>query len=96
VKDWRRGGVVELRRGVVKLSRWSSGTIGGSRWELRGDQGLAGEEEGGGGGVRGSGRLESKRASGMGREGVSAALEPEKRGRGGVHGRLLRRRGGGR
>jgi hypothetical protein len=64
-------------------------------WELRGDQGLA-DEEGGGGGVSGSGRLESKRASGMGREGVSAALEPEKRGRGGVHGRLLRRRGGGR
>jgi hypothetical protein len=28
VKDWRRGGVVELRRGAVKLSRWSSGTMG--------------------------------------------------------------------
>jgi hypothetical protein len=55
--------------------------MGGSRWELRGDQGLAGEEEGGGGGVSGSRRLESKRASGMGREGVGAALEPEKRGR---------------
>jgi hypothetical protein len=40
--------------------------------------------------------LESKRASGMGREGASATLEPEKRGRGGVHRRLLRRRGGGR
>jgi hypothetical protein len=91
VKDWRRGGVVELRCGTVKLSRWSSGTMGGSRWELRGDQELTGEE-GGGGGVRGSERLESKRASGMGREGASAALEPEKRGRGGVHGR---RRGGG-
>jgi hypothetical protein len=69
---------------------------GGSRWELRGNQGLTGEEEGGGSGVSGSGRLESKRASGMGREGVSAALEPEKRGRGGVHGQLLRRRDGGR
>jgi hypothetical protein len=66
----------------------------GSRWELRGDQGLAGEE-GGGGGVRGSRRLESKRASGMRREEASAALEPEKRERGGVNGRLLRRRGGG-
>jgi hypothetical protein len=32
----------------------------------------------------------------MGREGASAALEPEKRGRGGMHGRLLRQRGGGR
>jgi hypothetical protein len=55
VKDWRRGGVVELWHGAVKLPRWSSGTMGGLRWELRGDQGLAGEEEGGGGGVRGSG-----------------------------------------
>jgi hypothetical protein len=32
VKDWRRGGVVELWCGMVKLSRWSSGTMGGSRW----------------------------------------------------------------
>jgi hypothetical protein len=32
----------------------------------------------------------------MGREGASATLEPEKRGRGGVHRQLLRRRGGGR
>jgi hypothetical protein len=86
VTDWRRGGVLELRRGAVKLSRWSSGTMGDSRWELRGDEELAGEEEGGGGGVRGSGRLESKRASGMGREGASAALESEKRGRGGITG----------
>jgi hypothetical protein len=59
--------------------------MGRSRWELRGDQGLTGEEEGGGG-VRGSGRLESKRASGMGREGASAALEPVKRGPGGCTG----------
>jgi hypothetical protein len=28
VKDWRRGVVVELRRGAVKLLKWSSGTIG--------------------------------------------------------------------
>jgi hypothetical protein len=69
--------------------------MGGLWWELRGDQGLAGEEEGGDGGVRGSRRLESKRASGMGREEASATVEPEKRERGGVHGRLLRRRGGG-
>jgi hypothetical protein len=53
---------------------------GVSRWELRGDQGLAGEEEGGGGGIRGSGRVKSKRGSGMGREGASEAFEPEKRG----------------
>jgi hypothetical protein len=81
---------------MVKLPRWLSGTMGGSRWELHGDQGLAGEEEGGGGGVSGSRRLESKRVSGMGRERVSATLEPEKRGREGVHGRLLRQQGGGR
>jgi hypothetical protein len=28
VKDWRRGGVVELQRGAVKLPRWSSRTRG--------------------------------------------------------------------
>jgi hypothetical protein len=38
VKDWRRGGVVELQRGAVKLPRWSSETKGGSKWGLRGDQ----------------------------------------------------------
>jgi hypothetical protein len=32
----------------------------------------------------------------MGREGASATLEPDKRGEGGVHRQLLRRRGGGR
>jgi hypothetical protein len=96
VTDWHQGRVVELRRGAVKLPRWSSGTMGGSRWELRGDQGLTGEEEGGSSGVRGSGRVENKRESGMGREGAGEALKPEKRGRGGMHGQLLRRRGGGR
>jgi hypothetical protein len=90
VKDWRRGGVVELRRGAVKLPRWSSRTMGGSRWELRGDQGLTGEEEGAAVVFRGSGQTESKRESGMGREGAGEALEPEKKGRGGAHGRLLR------
>jgi hypothetical protein len=86
VTDWHRGGVVELRRGAVKLPRWSSGAMGGSRWELCHDQGLASEEEGGGGGVRGSGRVKSKRGSGMGREGASEALELKKRRRGGAHG----------
>jgi hypothetical protein len=28
VKDWRRGGVVELQRGAAKLPRWSSGSMG--------------------------------------------------------------------
>jgi hypothetical protein len=39
VKDWRRGGVVELWRGAVKLPRWSSGTMrfqGGSSTATRG------------------------------------------------------------
>jgi hypothetical protein len=57
---------------------------------------IAGVEEGGGGGVLGSGRVKSKRGSGIGREGAGEALEPEERGRGGVHGQLLRWRGGGR
>jgi hypothetical protein len=51
VKDWCRGGVVELRRGAAKLPRWSFGIMGGVGWELHGDQGLASVEEGGGGGV---------------------------------------------
>jgi hypothetical protein len=89
VMDWCRGGVVELRRGVVKLSRWSFGAMGGSRWELRGDQCLAGEEEGAAVVFRGSRQVESRRESGMGREGAGEALELEKRGRRGVHGRLL-------
>jgi hypothetical protein len=94
VTDWHRSGVVELRRGAVKLPRCSSGTMGGLRWELHGDQGLAGEEEGAAGVFRGLGEVESKRESGMGREGAGEALEPEKRGRGGMHRRLLRQRGG--
>jgi hypothetical protein len=60
-----------------------------------GEQRVAGVEEGGGGGVPDSGRLEGKRASRMRREEASATLEPEKKGRGGVHRQLLRWRGGG-
>jgi hypothetical protein len=55
---------------------------GGAGWELRGDQGLAGEEEGAAVVFSGLGRVESKRESGMEREGVSDTLELEKRGRG--------------
>jgi hypothetical protein len=36
----------------------------------------------GGGGARGSGEIESRNKKGMGREGASTALEPEKRGEG--------------
>jgi hypothetical protein len=82
VKDWRRGGVVELQRGSVKLPRWSSGTMGFLVWELRGDQRLTGEEEGGGDGVRGSGRLDGKRASGMEREEASVLLNQKRGGEG--------------
>jgi hypothetical protein len=53
---------------------------GGSRWELHGDQGLAGDDEGAVVVFRGLGRVESKRESGMEREGASEALELEKRG----------------
>jgi hypothetical protein len=65
--------------------------VGNGRWTAaaHGEQRVAGVEEGGDGGVQGSGRLEIKRANGMGREGASATLEPEKRRRGGVHRQLL-------
>jgi hypothetical protein len=55
---------------------------GGVGWQLSGDQGLAGEEEGAAVVFSGLGRAESKRESGMEREGVSDALEPKKWGRG--------------
>jgi hypothetical protein len=40
----------------------------------------------GGGGARGSGQSESRNRNGMGREGSSAALQPEEMMRGGAHG----------
>jgi hypothetical protein len=39
VKDWHRGGVVELQRGAVKIPKWLSGTMafqGGSSAAIRG------------------------------------------------------------
>jgi hypothetical protein len=69
---------------------------GGLEWAAHGEQEVTGVEEGGGGGVLDSGRSEGKRASGMRREEVSATLESEKKGRGGVHRQLLRQQGGGR
>jgi hypothetical protein len=39
----------------------------------------------GGGGARGPGQVKSRNKNGMERQGTSAALEPEKRERGGVH-----------
>jgi hypothetical protein len=43
-----------------------------------GGQEGAGVEGDGGGGARGSGQSESRNRNGMGREGSSAALEPER------------------
>jgi hypothetical protein len=59
---------------------------GGLEWAAHGKQEGAGVGGDGGGGARGSGQVESRNGNGMGREGASAALEPEKRGRGGMHG----------
>jgi hypothetical protein len=58
----------------------------GLEWAAHGKQEGAGVGGDGGGGARGSGQVESRNGNGMGREGASAALEPEKRGRGGMHG----------
>jgi hypothetical protein len=58
---------------------------GGLEWAAHGEQEGAGVGGDGGGGARGSGQVESRNGNGMGREGASAALEPEKRGRGGMH-----------
>jgi hypothetical protein len=55
------------------------------KWAAYGKQEGAGVGGDGGGGARGSGEIESQNKKGMGREGASAALEPEKRGRGGMH-----------
>jgi hypothetical protein len=59
---------------------------GGLEWAAHGEQEGAGVGGDGGGGARGSGQVESRNENGMGREGASAALEPEKRGQGGMHG----------
>jgi hypothetical protein len=59
---------------------------GGLEWAAHGEQEGAGVGGDGDDGARGSGQVESRNGNGMGREGASAALEPEKRGRGGVYG----------
>jgi hypothetical protein len=59
---------------------------GGLERAAHGGQEGAGVGGDGGGGARGSGQSESRNGNGMGREGSSAALEPEEMRRGGVHG----------
>jgi hypothetical protein len=59
----------------------------GSRWGLQGEQELTGDGGDGGGGARGPGQVKSRNKNGMEGQGTSAALEPEKREQGGVHGR---------
>jgi hypothetical protein len=59
---------------------------GGLEWAAHGEQEGTGVGGDGGGGARGSRQVESRNGNGMGREGASVALEPEKRGRGGMHG----------
>jgi hypothetical protein len=66
--------------------------MGGGRWQPTGNRELLEWRKGAAVVFSGLGRVESKRESGMEREGAGDALELEKRGRGGaVHGRLLRR-----
>jgi hypothetical protein len=59
---------------------------GGLERAAHGGQVGAGIGGDGGGGARGSGQSESRNRNGMGREGSSAALEPEEMIRGGAHG----------
>jgi hypothetical protein len=59
---------------------------GGLEWAAHGEQEGAGVGGDGGGGARGSGQVEGQNENGMGREGISAALEPKEMGRGGVRG----------
>jgi hypothetical protein len=58
---------------------------GGLEQAAHGGQEGAGVGGDGGGGARGSGQSESRNVNGMGREGSSAALEPEEMRRGGAH-----------
>jgi hypothetical protein len=53
---------------------------GGLEWAAHGEQEGAGVGGDGGGGARGFGQVEDRNEKGMGKEGISAALEPEKRG----------------
>jgi hypothetical protein len=59
---------------------------GGLERAAHGGQEGAGVEGDGGGGARGSEQSEIGNGNGMGREGSSAALEPEEMRRGGAHG----------
>jgi hypothetical protein len=59
---------------------------GGLERAAHGGQEGAGVGGDDGGGSRGSGQSESKNRNGTGREGSSAALEPEEMMRGGTHG----------
>jgi hypothetical protein len=59
---------------------------GGLEGFAHGEQKGAGDGGDGGGGARGSGQSQSRNGNGMGREGSSAALEPEEMRREGVHG----------
>jgi hypothetical protein len=59
---------------------------GGLERAAHGGQEGTGVEGDGGGDARGSGQSESRNRNEMGREGSSAALEPEEMMRGGAHG----------
>jgi hypothetical protein len=82
-----RGVAGERQWGTGKLSKGLGWAMGGSRWGLHGEQEGAGVGGDGGGGVRGPGQVKSRNKNGMERQETSAALEPEKRERGGMHGR---------
>jgi hypothetical protein len=73
--------------GTGKLSKGLEWAMGGSGWGLRGEEEGAGVGGDGGGGARGPGQVKSRNKNEMERQGTSATLEPEKRERGGVHGR---------
>jgi hypothetical protein len=86
---------VEVRlRGMVRELQCNKGKLPkvmwwcGEDWRgvAHGEQKGAGDGGDGGGGARGSGQSKSRNGYGMGREGSSAALEPEEMRRGGAHG----------
>jgi hypothetical protein len=79
---------VEVRSwGMVRELQCNKGKRGEDwRGVAHGEQKGAGDGGDGGGGARGSRQSKSRNGYGMGREGSSAALEPEEMRQGGAHG----------
>jgi hypothetical protein len=96
VKDWHWGGVIELQHGAVKLSSWSSGTMGARGGSSAATRSSPAKKKKAAVVFRALGDWRAKERVEWEVRELVLLLNPKRGGEGGVHGRLLRRRGGGR